>query len=85
MKRKQVLACLKAAGATNDRQTWTRVYVENRVSFTVANQMWRDGVAWAEFVRYRDERVNALLNENLVVIDPQPSWVRDRLSGAQGD
>jgi hypothetical protein len=83
--RKQVLAALKAAGASNDRQTWTRLYVENRVSLAVANQQWREGKAWAEFIRYRDERVNALLGETLVVIDPRPDYGRDRLKGAQGD
>jgi hypothetical protein len=54
MTRKQALACLKAAGATDDRKTWLRVYVENRISFTVANQQWRDGQAFARFVAARD-------------------------------
>lgn len=85
MTRKQILACLKAAGATNDRQAWTRIYVENRVSFTVATQQWRDGQRFAEFVRYRDERVNALLGETLVPVRADINYVRDRLTGAQGD
>jgi hypothetical protein len=85
MKREAVLRALKAAGSTNDKQAWTRLYVENRVSLAVANQMWCEGVRWAEFIRYRDERVNALLNENIVVIDPRPNYARDRFKGAQGD
>jgi hypothetical protein len=54
MTRKQALACLKAAGAENDRQMWLRVYVENRISLQVANQMWRDGAAFARFIAERD-------------------------------
>lgn len=54
MTRKQTLACLKAAGAQNDRQAWTRLYIENRVSFSVAMQQWRDGQAFARFIAERD-------------------------------
>jgi len=85
MTRKQVLASLKAAGATNDRQAWTRLYVENRVSLQVANQQWRDGRAWAEFVAYRNARVDALLGQTLVVPETGHDYARDRLRGAQGD
>lgn len=85
MTRKQVLACLKVAGATDDRKTWMRLYVENRVSIAVANQQWREGRTWAEFIKYRDQRVSALLNENLVPVDLQHNCARDRLCGAQGD
>jgi hypothetical protein len=55
MNRKQALAALKAAGAGNDRKTWTRVYVENRVSMTVAQQMWSEGQAFGRFIQARDE------------------------------
>ncbi|HEV2155428.1 hypothetical protein [Bradyrhizobium sp.] len=85
MTRKQILAALKAAGAANDRQAWTRLYVENRVSLVAANQQWREGQAWAEFIKYRNERVDALLGQTLVVIDSRPDYGRDRLKGAQGD
>lgn len=85
MTRKQLLACLKAAGATNDKQAWTRLYVENRVSFQVANQQWRDGQAWAKFIAYRNERVAALLGESLVEPQTGHDYARDRLLGAQGD
>jgi hypothetical protein len=54
MTRKQAIDALKAAGASDDRKTWTRVYVENRVSLTVANQAWRDGQNFARFISQRD-------------------------------
>jgi hypothetical protein len=54
--RKQALACLKAAGAENDRQAWTRLYVENRVSLPVALKQWADGQAFARFIAQRDAK-----------------------------
>jgi hypothetical protein len=54
MTRKAALAALKAAAAQDDRKTWTRVYVENRVSLPVALQMWREGQAFARWIKERD-------------------------------
>lgn len=54
MTRKQAITVLKAAGAEGDKPTWMRVYAENRISFAVAQQAWRDGQAFARFVAQRD-------------------------------
>lgn len=56
MTRKQAIACLKAAGATNDSKAWTRLYVENRISYAMAKQAWADGQALARFVATRDAK-----------------------------
>lgn len=44
MKRKHLITALRVAGCHQDRQTWMRVYVENRISLQVANEAWRSGV-----------------------------------------
>ena len=43
MTRKRALAAIFAAGYHEDRKTFTRVYVENRVSFLAANREYIDG------------------------------------------
>lgn len=63
MTRKAALATLKAAGAENDRKTWARVYVENRVSLPVALQMWREGEAFARWVANRDAKAARLSDQ----------------------
>ena len=42
-KRSLILASLRVAGYHNDTKTWTRTYVENRVSIQVAKQQWHTG------------------------------------------
>lgn len=58
-RRQWVLNALKAAGASNDRQAWTRLYVENRVSYTTAMAKWQEGVKFAAWVKARDEKKGA--------------------------
>lgn len=53
-KRELALRTLRAAGAQGDRQLWTRVYVENRISLPVAQAAWREGVRFAESIAARD-------------------------------
>lgn len=43
MKRKDALTALRTAGYHDDRRTWTHLYVENRISFHVAENAWNDG------------------------------------------
>lgn len=43
-----------AAGAADDRQAFTRLYVANRISLAAANEAWRKGVRFAEFIRKRE-------------------------------
>ena len=52
--RERVLRAMKAAGAGNDKQTFTRLYVGNRISLAAANEAWRAGVAFARFIAARD-------------------------------
>lgn len=54
MTRKDLLICLKDCGAQNDKGRFTRLYIENRISLSVANQAWRDGLALRRFVEKRD-------------------------------
>lgn len=42
--RELTLAHLRIAGYDNDRAAWTRLYVENRISYAVAKKAWEDGV-----------------------------------------
>jgi transposase len=44
MKRKDVLELIKVAGYHNDTKTHTRLYVENRISMSSANEYWSMGV-----------------------------------------
>lgn len=43
MSRKHVLTWLKVAGYHNDQASFVRLYVENRVSVSVARQAFSDG------------------------------------------
>ena len=54
MTRKEAISAMEAAGAADDRQAFTRLYVENKISLAVANEAWRRGARLAEFVRKRD-------------------------------
>jgi len=54
MTRKELIICLKACGAQNDKTRFTRLYIENRISLSIANQAWRDGLALRRFVENRD-------------------------------
>jgi hypothetical protein len=56
MKRADLIACLKHAGATGDKKTFTRLYCENRISRAVADKAWSDGVAFGKFCRERDAK-----------------------------
>lgn len=61
MTRKQAIAALKVAGAQDDRKTWMRVYVENRVSLAVAHEAWHDGQKFRQFIDRRDAEKAAAL------------------------
>lgn len=54
MKRTDLIRALTGCGAEDDRATWTRLYVSNRISLEVANKAWRDGVAFRRFVEKRE-------------------------------
>ena len=54
MKRADAIKAIEAAGSAGDRQTFMRLYVENRISLPVANEAWRRGQRLAQFVRNRD-------------------------------
>jgi hypothetical protein len=43
MTRAQTLATLRIAGYHDDSQTWTRTYLEGRVSRAAADAAWREG------------------------------------------
>jgi hypothetical protein len=53
MKRAEVLAAIKAAGATGDAQAFARLYVEHRIRYAVALAAYREGAAFARFVNAR--------------------------------
>lgn len=44
-KRELAIARLRIAGYDDDRKTWTRTYVENRIGYAVAQEAWQQGVA----------------------------------------
>jgi hypothetical protein len=52
--RAKALQAMQAAGATNDRMAFTRLYVENRISRAFADEAWCKGVALRRFVEKRD-------------------------------
>lgn len=54
MKRADLIRTLKGCGATGDKATFTRLYIENRISRVVADQAWRDGVALKRYIERRD-------------------------------
>lgn len=54
MTRQQYLDNMKAAGARGDKATFTRLYIESRVSLQAANQAWRDGLSFGRFIAQRD-------------------------------
>lgn len=45
MTRKDALLVCKVAGYHQDRATFTRVYIENRISRPAADEAWRSGMA----------------------------------------
>jgi len=45
---------MRHCGATNDKATFTRIYVENRISLQAANTAWREGVRFGAFIAQRD-------------------------------
>jgi hypothetical protein len=52
--RESILRAMRAAGAENDKQRFTRLYVENRISLTAANAEWQAGRKFAAFIAARD-------------------------------
>ena len=52
--RKRLLAAIKAAGSQGDQATFTRLCVENRISYPVAMTAYRAGASFARFVAARD-------------------------------
>lgn len=54
MKRADLIRTLKGCGATGDKATFTRLYIEHRISLATANQAWRDGAALRRFIEKRD-------------------------------
>ena len=55
MTRKQALDAMRGAGATNNKQAFARLYVENRISLVAANRAWADGQNLMRFVTRRDD------------------------------
>jgi hypothetical protein len=45
VKRAQALLAMVFAGYHGDASTWTRLYVEHRISLTVAREHYRKGIA----------------------------------------
>ena len=58
MKRKLALDAIRAAGYENDRRAFTRLYVENRVSFAAAQAAFNAGRCAAD--RSRQWRIRSL-------------------------
>ena len=52
--RKQALDAIRGAGAANDKKAFMRLYVENRISLSVANAEWSAGRRFAAFIAERD-------------------------------
>lgn len=52
--REKALAAMRAAGAGNDKQAFTRLYVENRIALKAANAAWVDGARFRAFCDRRD-------------------------------
>lgn len=46
--RELTLAHMRIAGYDNDRASWTRLLIENKISYAVAKQAWADGVRMRE-------------------------------------
>jgi len=46
--RELTLAHLRIAGYDNDSATWTRLYIENKISYAAAKQAWAEGVRMRE-------------------------------------
>jgi len=44
-KREATLAHMRIAGYAGDRAAWTRLLVENRISYETAKEAWRQGEA----------------------------------------
>lgn len=59
MTRKQALQAIKGAGASNDQRAFARLYVENRISYSVAIAEFRAGQHFARFIAERDAKAVA--------------------------
>lgn len=55
MTRAKVLAVLRAAGASGDRELFTRTYISSRVSLKAANAEWSAGQKFRAFILERDK------------------------------
>lgn len=44
----RAIESMRYAAYHDDRKAWTRLYIENRVSFLRANEAWKSGVAAKE-------------------------------------
>lgn len=55
MTRKQALDAIRAAGASNDQRAFLRLYVENRISLSVAKSEFAAGRRFAAFIAERDQ------------------------------
>jgi hypothetical protein len=54
VKRADALRAIEHAGATDDKPTATRLFIENRISRAAFDEAWRRGKALAAFVAARD-------------------------------
>lgn len=45
MKRAHAITYLQIAGYDDDKEAWTRLYIENRISYAAAKKAWAQGVA----------------------------------------
>lgn len=56
MTRAKALEVIHAAGAQGDHALFVRTYTGNRISYAVAIEKFRQGVAWARAIRARDAK-----------------------------
>jgi len=54
MKRADAIKAIKAAGAIGDQESFLRLYTENRISYPVAIEAYREGVKFGKFIAARD-------------------------------
>ena len=57
MKRIEAIAAIKAAGIVGDEAALLRLYMENRVSYTVALAAYREGAKIGRLAAQRERRI----------------------------
>jgi len=68
MPRKQLLQALAGCGARNDRQSFTRMFICNRISRKAADEAWRRGVNLRRFCEQRDAKKVSDVNPSSTLI-----------------